>query len=515
MFWYIDFYEKNRLAPAVDRVRALQNSRRNLHSSGVSKCSNVRSATFSNHRMKNACCFILLALMLAGCFRVNTNPLPEFEEVKEEIACRAGEAIYWDTCFQSCIDSLLSEPLTIESAVQIALLNNRDLHAMYETLGIEKANLAHAGLLTNPAFSFSWRFSTSSTITDLIDWAVFQKLLETLLIPLKKRAAANELEATKLRVAAEILEVIGWTKIAFYTLQAQEQMWEFMQQSLLTLECAYEAACRLFEAGNVKEIEVNQRKLMYEAAKIEATNLEVAILEAHERLNILMGLWGTQICWEIASDLPEIRTCMWEDSENSAIANSLDLQIARLQIYSTAAAVGIDTSRIVFPQVEIGASGERDDSIWFIGPALALSIPLFDLGQAAAAAGQAEIFRQWNHYTALAIEIRSAARSMRINFLNTARQLRHYHETIIPLAERGLTLTLLQHNAMQIGVLNLLDAKKEEIQSKTDAVEIQKAYLTAQIQLETLMQGHRLIKNAMYTHSTSRIGISAAPKLRD
>jgi cobalt-zinc-cadmium efflux system outer membrane protein len=432
--------------------------------------------------------FLPIALLfLPGCLRVDTNPLPEFEQVREEVARRTGEMVCWEGFFEMPIESL-----TLEAAVQIALLNNRDLQAIYQTLGIEKANLAQAGLLTNPAFSLTWRFSTSSAVTDLVDWDIFQNLLETLLIPLKKRAAANELEAAKLMVAAKILEVIGQTKIAFYTLLAQEEIRELKQQEVLALECAYEAASRLYKAGNIKELEVNQRRSLYEAAKIEAADLEVAVLEARENLNILMGLWGNQICWKTVGLLPEVQQCVWENVENCAIANSLDLQAARLQIRATAASVGIDTSRVVFPQAEVGASGEREESIWFIGPAFALSIPIFDWGQAAAAAGQAEILRQWNHYTAMAVEIRSAARMMRIQFLNTRRQLRHYQETIVPLSEKATTLTLLQHNAMQLGVLDLLDAKKEEICSKMETLEIQKACLIAQTKLETLLRGHRL-----------------------
>lgn len=435
---------------------------------------------------------VISATALTGCLRVDTNPLPEFEEVRRVIACRTDETVFWDSCFQNCVDGYLCEPLTIESAVRIALLNNRDLQAVYETLGIEKANLAQAGLLTNPAFSLSWRFSTAPAVPDIVDWGLLQNLLETLLIPLKKRVAAHELEAAKLMVAARILDVIGRTKIAFYMMLAEEEAWKLKEQELLALECTSEAAERLFQAGNIKELEVNGRRTAYEAAKIEAADIEMRVLDAREELNRLMGLWGTQICWNAEGSLPDMLPCSWTDVENRAIANNLDLREARSRLSAIAAAVGVDISRTVFPQAEIGANGEREDGNWFIGPAFALSIPIFDLGKAAAAAGQAEVFRQWNMYTAMAVDIRSAARSMRLHLLNAARQWRHYREKIIPLAEKTLALTLLQHNAMQLGVLDLLDAKREEIRSKLEAVAVQKAYLEAEIELETLMLGHRL-----------------------
>jgi len=52
---------------------------------------------------------------------------------------------------------LLSKPLGMDDAVQIALLNNRGLQASYGELGVSEADLVQAGRLPNPGFMFRSR----------------------------------------------------------------------------------------------------------------------------------------------------------------------------------------------------------------------------------------------------------------------------------------------------------------------------------------------------------------------
>lgn len=50
---------------------------------------------------------------------------------------------------------LLAKPLTADTAVQIALLNNRDLQAAYNALGVAEARRVRASLPPNPVISLS------------------------------------------------------------------------------------------------------------------------------------------------------------------------------------------------------------------------------------------------------------------------------------------------------------------------------------------------------------------------
>ena len=435
---------------------------------------------------------VCLALLASGCIRVNTNPQPEFEHIQRDIYYRTGNLVYWDPSID--IDALLQQEVTPDLAVCIALLNNRHLQSVYHELGTAKADLVQAGLLPNPIFALSYRFSTNPTITDLIDMSLLHNFLETLLIPLKKRMAAFELQAVKNRIMGEILEVIAQTKMAFYTLQTLYQVLEIKKELLLAYDAAYDVAQRLLAAGNLTTLELVHNQLMFSQAKVDVASAELEVAAAKERLNVLMGLWGCQIEWGFSTFLPSVPEIEreWQEIERCAVANSFDLEQARSLLFATSAAMGSDVVRQIFPQLDIGPDSERDEGVWFVGPAIAIAIPFFDLGQARSAARYAELFRQYKQYQDLGIEIRSQARKAKFHLHIAHQNSRSYTDEIIPLAERLTLRTLLQHNAMQLGVFHLLGAKQNELMKRIEAVEHQLGYWIARTEVEALYSGHML-----------------------
>lgn len=450
-----------------------------------------------DHKKKCVTHYFLLLFLTLGCTRFDVDPTSQFCEVKEEIVTLTNQTIYWDPTicgnFQELsLCELIQEKLTDEKAVKIALLNNRALQALYEDLGIAKADLVQAGLLRNPIFSFSYEFTTKRSITDLINMGLMQNFLEILLIPLKKQSASEELERTKALLVTRILDVIAETKMAYYTALYAETIGKLKQEALLAAELSYEAAERLFQAGNLKELEVTMQRSLYEQMKLEVASWEIAILEARERLNVLMGLWGGEINWTLSPSLPSLPVSEenYDDIENQAIAMSVDLRASYHNLLATAARFGVDTSKLRFPQFDLGVASEREEGIWYVGPAINLAIPLFDFGQANSAKAHATLMKEWNQYTALAIEIRSKARAARFSFLNHFRQSRFLEKIVIPLAEELTHLVLLQHNAMQMGVFQLLETKKREIEKKMELLEMQREYWISKIKLQTLLNGH-------------------------
>ena len=66
-----------------------------------------------------------------------------------------------DTHVDQEVRALLHDTLTVDGAVQVALLNNRTLQALYAELGVAQADLVQAGLLRNPVFDGAVRFLLS------------------------------------------------------------------------------------------------------------------------------------------------------------------------------------------------------------------------------------------------------------------------------------------------------------------------------------------------------------------
>jgi len=98
-------------------------------------------------------------LLVTGCSTVSNEEA--FKSVQTNVADLSGHKVTWnqgtadDAKVEAQVKQLLSAPLNVHEAVQIALLNNPDLQATFEDIGISQADLVQAGLLKNPAFAGS------------------------------------------------------------------------------------------------------------------------------------------------------------------------------------------------------------------------------------------------------------------------------------------------------------------------------------------------------------------------
>ena len=97
--------------------------------------------------------------LLSGC--ASFSPDGGFGPVEQSVKARLGKDVQWarsDADRQALaqrVGELLRKPLTVDDAVQVALLNNRGLQASFAELGISEAEVVQAGRLANPGFSFA------------------------------------------------------------------------------------------------------------------------------------------------------------------------------------------------------------------------------------------------------------------------------------------------------------------------------------------------------------------------
>ena len=93
--------------------------------------------------------------------------------------------------------------------------------------------------------------------------------IDFLYTPLRKRVAAAKFEETKLRVAAEVLDIVWRTRTAFYRHQANEQMMEMRRQVVASTAAAFELARRMRETGNLGELALVTKQALAEEAKLD------------------------------------------------------------------------------------------------------------------------------------------------------------------------------------------------------------------------------------------------------
>jgi cobalt-zinc-cadmium efflux system outer membrane protein len=444
-----------------------------------------------------AACCMMTVTVLSGCTAVAVDPNAGFPQVSQLVTERAGKEVAWTPGVEETppmlevIDRRLKDGLSEDDAVQIALLNNRNLQALYAQLGIAQADLVQASLLHNPVVDAITGFPVGGGIVDL-SFGVAMDFIDLLYVPLRKRVATAQFEETKLRVAAEVLDLAWRTQTAFYQYQANEQMLEMRRQVAASTAASFELVRRMREAGNLRELDLTSERVLAEEAKLDLRLAEVAVRESREQLNTLMGLWGetVQVWTAVPARLPDPgEPPDLERLESRAIERSLDLAAAERLMTAAAENVTLDRTSGLFPELIFGGKGERDGPEWESGPMFVLPLPLFDRGQARIARAQAELRQARELRYALAVRIRAVTRSTRARLGGYRDRAFHYRNVLLPVLDRVLQETQLQYNAMQVGPLDLLRAKEQQIETAVRYIDALGEYWMAHADLALILAG--------------------------
>ncbi len=446
--------------------------------------------------MKRPLFLTLVASLAAGC----ATPSASLDRVQDTVGARTGKRVHWnrggpeEAQIEQGVQALLRRQLTAGSAVQIALLNNRELQARFEEIGLAQAEVIQAGLITNPNFSASFRFPDRSPSGTNIEYSIAQNFLELLVLPLRKRIANAQFVQTEIRVADEVLKLVAEVKDAFYTAQARQQLLDRLRVITETNETAAEFTKRLHDAGNTSDLELANQQGSYEQSRLEVAQTELQVRRDRERLNRLLSLWGAQTNWTMADHLPEL-----PGSENSlrnlearAVAQRLDLQAAHMQLNLIGQALALRTkTRFIPAEVRIGVNTEREtDGSRVTGPTLDLELPIFNQGQGEIAKLTAQYRQAQRELEAMAINIRSEVRESR-DQLVAARDLTSYiGKRLLPTQQQALNLTLQQYNYMLKGAYDLLLAKQNEVAAERSYIEAWRDYWIARAELERAVGGN-------------------------
>lgn len=178
---------------------------------------------------------------ISGCVSVSTKR--ELNDIQKKIEQRTNKSLGWnfnsenETFREQKIKTALQDKLTVDTAVEITLINNPSLQATFEELGIAKAEIVQAGLLKNPTFQGSLRQPNHDGEANK-EFEIKQDILSILTFPLRKRLADFQLEQVKYTLGQAILHLDGEVRNTYYSLQAAQQMYAMQGKILKAAESA-------------------------------------------------------------------------------------------------------------------------------------------------------------------------------------------------------------------------------------------------------------------------------------
>ncbi len=433
------------------------------------------------------------AAVLGGC--ASFTPDGGFAAVEKTAKDRLGKDVQWarSEADQDRIDQrvaeLLAKPLTVDDAVQVALLNNRGLQASFHELGITEAEVVQAGRMPNPGFSFS-RLRRGDEVE--LERGLHFNLARLIAMPFIGQMEARRFEQTKSMVAMSVLSLAADTCKAYYNAVAATETVRYMRQVKEAAQASSELARRMEQVGNFNKLQ-RAREQMFEAdASLNFARAEQVQQATRERLTRLLGVWGAQTPFILPERLPDLPKEVMDqpDIERVALAQRLDVQAAKQMAAQTAKNLGLTQTTRFINVLEVGGIRNSSNEAptqrgWEIG----LELPLFDWGGARVAKAEAVYMQAVHRAAQTAINARSEVREAYTNYRSTYDMARYQRDEVVPLSQRIAEENLLRYNGMLIGVFELLADARTQIASVNAAIQALRDFWIAQADLEMALIG--------------------------
>jgi outer membrane protein TolC len=429
----------------------------------------------------------IATLTLAGCATFSEDG--GFARVEEIAQARLGQKPGWQrseadvAAAQAKVRELLARPLSVDDAVQLALLNNRGLQATYAELGIAEADLVQASRLPNPRLAYlRARAGEDYTIESSLTFNLFALVT----VPLAREVEARRFEQAKLAVAGEMLRVAADTRKAWIQAVAAREGVKYMEQAVLAAETAAELSARMAAVGNFNRLQEARERLFHAETAAQLARARLAEVAARERLTQTTGLADGALL-RLPERLPELPTAADErpDVEGVALRERLDLQAVRLETEALARNLGLTRATrfidvLEFGPVRVTETPEPRKKGYEIG----FELPLFDWGGAKVAKAEAIYLQSVHRAAEAAVKARSEVRESYAAYRIAYDLARRYRDEVVPLRRKISEENLLRYNGMLIGVFELIADAREQVASVSASIEALRDFWLAEAELQ-------------------------------
>ncbi|OGA34806.1 MAG: RND transporter [Betaproteobacteria bacterium RIFCSPLOWO2_12_FULL_64_23] len=446
-----------------------------------------------------------VAVALGGCATFSQDG--GFNSVEKTTQERIGKELKWakTDADRSAIDQrvaeLLGKPLSVDDAVQIALLNNKGLQASFYELGISEADLVQAGRLPNPHFSMlRARDGDEFKIEQAFTFNVFSLITMPQVVAIEQRRFAQVQRA----ITMQTLSLAAETRKAYYAAIAADQTLSYMEQVRRTAEAGAELARRMAQVGNWSKFQQAREQSFYADAALNLARAGQAQIAAREKLTRLLGLWGERAQFKLPQRLPDLPKVANDlpDVEQIAMEQRLDVQAAKLDTEALAKNLGLTKTTRFINALEFGPArvleGQRSGP-YKRGYEVSLELPLFDWGTAKVAKAEALYMQAVYRAAETAIDARSEVREAYQGYRSSFDIAQHYRDEIVPLRKRIAEGNQARYNGMIIGVFELLADARAQISSVNSYIESLRDFWIAQADLEMALMGKPSLSAATKT----------------
>src|ERR1700687_5626097 len=290
---------------------------------------------------------VFAALLVSGCATFSPD------RGMTVVADVAGDAINKDVISiqtaddavraQDAVKRLLRQTLTVDSAVQVALLNNRGLQASYNELALAEADMVRESLPPNPTFSI-FRIAGGGALE--AERQVVGNILALSTLPFRSEIARQRFQQAQLRAAEETLRLAAEVRPPYYRAVAANELVGLLTDAKSTAESTAQLASKLGQTGALNKLDQAREQVFYAETTADLATLRQDATSSRERLIRLLGLWDGDLVFRLPQKLPPLprRPLSLPGIEVDAVEHRIDLQIARIELAALAKSLHLTRS---------------------------------------------------------------------------------------------------------------------------------------------------------------------------
>lgn len=346
------------------------------------------------------------------------------------------------------VSQLLTQTVSENSAVEIALMNNRSIQAMLLEVGISQADVLQAGLLPNPGYSLGIfkqgdELSMEHGFHFNLDKLLFRNELQGM--------AQQKLLQTQQRLVTQLIQLGHESRKAHIEAVADQETTLYMQQVWSLAKAGADLADKMKAAGNFNKLQQAREQEFEAQARSGLLRAQRSELSSREKLGRLMGLNAGQMHFKLPHHLPPLPLVLKDSPalEDQALQQGVDVQRAKLN------------NEQIAPQ-----SG----------------------------------FTKASHFINV-LEVREAYANYKVAY----EMALHHRDVVLPLQQTIAEENLLRYNGMLMGVFELLSESRQQITSVTTYMTLQKEFWLAQIDLDMAMIGKPSLSISIETPASATV----------
>lgn len=391
--------------------------------------------------------------------------------------------------------------ISADTAVQVALLNNKGLQAAYANVGLSAADAWQQSTPENPVVSIG---ILGIGAAELGLYRAIEGMFATNILDAKTRKQRVALadiifRSAQLGAVNDTLTLANQTRQAWINAVSAFEAASYLKRAKATSDAGSELARKLGETGALNKAGQAREHAFNAELAGQLAKARLNATRAKEDLTKLMGLWGTEVDYYVPDALPALPRSVGRitNIEGKALRNRLDLQVAKLGLEAQAAAFGLTDQTQLLTDLEIiaGFEAEREadggETETETTPQIELefAIPIYDTGKARMRKAELMYLQAANVLAEKAVNVRSEARGAEVSYHSSYKIARHYRDVLVPLRKTVEEEGLLSYNGMITNTFELLTDVREKLGASLEAANAKREFFMAQADLTAAIYG--------------------------